>query len=122
MTSWLYASLQRRASQDDGYPVCVPPVGDRTTTAGPNPSSEADVGPAFLSSWLEDPMLDVLAKRYTTILVGGAHVAVVPALEDRMQGGYRNVVRSVVDAAQPRRGEPIVEIGCGPGAVVRWLP
>ena len=67
-------------------------------------------------------MLDVLAKRYTTILVGGAHVAVVPALEDCMQGGYRNVVRSVVDAAQPRRGEPIVEIGCGPGAVVRWLP
>jgi ubiquinone/menaquinone biosynthesis C-methylase UbiE len=38
-----------------------------------------------------------------------------------MQGGYRDVVRSVVDAAQPRRGERIVEIGCGPGAVVRWL-
>jgi SAM-dependent methyltransferase len=31
------------------------------------------------------------------------------------------VVRNVVDAARPRSGERIVEVGCGSGAVIRWL-
>jgi SAM-dependent methyltransferase len=71
------------------------------------------------SQW--EPFTAVLAERYTTIVVGGPHLGVVPLLEGRMQGGYRKVVRSVVDAAQPRRGEKIVEVGCGPGAVAGWL-
>jgi ubiquinone/menaquinone biosynthesis C-methylase UbiE len=84
-------------------------------------------GPAVLllplslarSQW--GPYVDVLAQHYTTIVVDGPHLGVVPTLESRMQGGYRRVVRSVVDAAHPTDGERVLEVGCGPGAVARWL-
>jgi ubiquinone/menaquinone biosynthesis C-methylase UbiE len=71
------------------------------------------------SQW--SPLLDDLSQQYTTIVLGGGYLGFVPTLEDRMRGGYQNVVRGVVDAAAPQRGERIVEIGCGSGAVARWL-
>jgi ubiquinone/menaquinone biosynthesis C-methylase UbiE len=71
------------------------------------------------SQW--EPFVPVLAQHYTTIVVAGAHLGVVPMLEARMQGGHRGIVRSVVDAAQPRREEAVLEVGCGPGSVARWL-
>jgi ubiquinone/menaquinone biosynthesis C-methylase UbiE len=71
------------------------------------------------SQW--EPLVPVLAQRYTTIVVGGEHMGVVPMLEGRMQGGYRRVVRSVVDRAGPRNGDAVLEVGCGPGTVARWL-
>jgi SAM-dependent methyltransferase len=71
------------------------------------------------SQW--DPLVPVLAKRYTTIVLGGPHVGIIPSLEERMQGGYRNVVRSIVDAADLAPGQRLLEVGCGSGAVVRWL-
>jgi SAM-dependent methyltransferase len=45
----------------------------------------------------------------------------VPNLEDRMRGGYRTVVRNLLDAAAPLPGEHIAEVGCGSGAVARFL-
>jgi SAM-dependent methyltransferase len=71
------------------------------------------------SQW--DPIVDTLARRYTTILLGGAFLGFVPTLETRMRGGYQSVVRQVVDACRPAPGESIVEIGCGSGAIARWL-
>jgi SAM-dependent methyltransferase len=71
------------------------------------------------SQW--DPLVPVLAERYTTIALGGAFLGIIPSLEERMQGGYRRVVRSVVEAAEPQPGQSILEVGCGSGAVIRWL-
>jgi SAM-dependent methyltransferase len=71
------------------------------------------------SQW--DPIVDKLAEHYTTIVLGGAFLGMVPSLEARMRGGYQTVVRNVVDAAGPMPGESILEVGCGSGAVARWL-
>ncbi|MBV9597100.1 MAG: class I SAM-dependent methyltransferase [Chloroflexi bacterium] len=77
--------------------------------------------PLSLSPSQWDPIVDALAERYTTLVLGGAFLGIVPTLEARMRGGYRNVVQNVVDAARPGAGESIAEIGCGSGAVARWL-
>src|SRR6266851_2532579 len=53
---------------------------------------------------IEPALLPVLAEQYTTIVLGGAFVGIIPSLEARMQGGYRTVVRSVVDAADLQPG------------------
>lgn len=71
------------------------------------------------SQW--EPISQTLAQHYTTITLGGAFLGFVPSLEARMRGGYQTVVRNVVDAARPAAGERIVEVGCGSGAVIRWL-
>jgi SAM-dependent methyltransferase len=71
------------------------------------------------SQW--DPLVPVLAERYTTIVLGGAFLGMIPSLEARMQGGYRGVVRAVVQAAEIQPRQSILEVGCGSGAVVRWL-
>ncbi|HYY90292.1 MAG TPA: methyltransferase domain-containing protein, partial [Chloroflexota bacterium] len=71
------------------------------------------------SQW--DPLVPALAETYTTIVLGGAFLGIIPSLEERMRGGYQRVVQSVVEAADVRAGERVLEVGCGSGAVVRWL-
>jgi SAM-dependent methyltransferase len=71
------------------------------------------------SQW--DPLVPSLSEHYTTIVLGGAHVGIIPSLEERMRGGYQRVVRSVVEAADVQPGQTILEVGCGSGAVARWL-
>jgi len=71
------------------------------------------------SQW--DPLVSVLAEQYTTIVLGGAFLGIIPSLEERMRGGYRGVVRAAVEAADVQPGERILEVGCGSGAVARWL-
>jgi SAM-dependent methyltransferase len=71
------------------------------------------------SQW--DPLVPALAEQYTTIVLGGAFLGIIPSLEARMQGGYRHVVRSLVEAAETQPGQSILEVGCGSGAVARWL-
>jgi SAM-dependent methyltransferase len=77
--------------------------------------------PLSLSPSQWDPLVDTLARRFTTITLGGAYLGFVPTLEARMRGGYQTVVRNVLEAAQPQPSERIVEVGCGSGAVIRWL-
>jgi SAM-dependent methyltransferase len=72
------------------------------------------------SQW--DPLLARLAERFCTISVSGPHVGFIPVLEGRAaSAGYRRMVRTVVEAVAPRPGERILEVGCGSGAVIRWL-
>ena len=64
------------------------------------------------SQWY--PAVDTLAEHFTTIVLGGAFLGLVPSLEARMRGGYQTVVRNVVDATRPTPGESIVEVGAAP--------
>ncbi len=71
------------------------------------------------SQW--DRLVPVLAEHYSTITLGGAFLGFVPFLEERMRGGYREVVRTLVDAANLRPGETVLEVGCGSGTIARWI-
>jgi SAM-dependent methyltransferase len=71
------------------------------------------------SQW--DPLLPALAERYTTITLGGPYLGMVATLETRIRGGYGDVVRGLAETAGIRSGDAILEVGCGSGAVVRWL-
>ena len=77
--------------------------------------------PLSLSPSQWDAIVDRLAERYTVLVLGGAFLGIVPTLEARMRGGYQYVVGNVVDAARPAPFETIAEIGCGSGAIARWL-
>ena len=71
------------------------------------------------SQWA--PLLPALAARYCTITIGGAFIFPMSILEQRARGGYQAVLGALVDAVAPRPGEAILEVGCGCGAVARWL-
>lgn len=71
------------------------------------------------SQW--QPLLSLLSTRYCTITLGGPRLGMVAHLEARACAGYLGVVRRLLDEAQLRPGEDVLEVGCGSGAIVRWL-
>jgi SAM-dependent methyltransferase len=71
------------------------------------------------SQW--EPLIPELSENYCTISLGGPLVGAVSLLEARGRSGYLSVVRSVLDLAQIKPGEVILEIGGGSGVVLREL-
>jgi len=71
------------------------------------------------SQW--EPLIPMLAAHYCTITLGGAALGMVAYLEARGRLGYMDAVRSLIEAAQVRPGDEVVEIGCGSGVLLRWL-
>ena len=67
-------------------------------------------------------LLPRLSRDYTTIVLGGAELGMVATLEARGRSpGYLSVLRSLMQAAQLKSGEAILEVGCGTGVLDRWL-
>jgi SAM-dependent methyltransferase len=78
--------------------------------------------PFFLAPSQWDPALPELARRFTLIRLGGAHIGGVAALEDRdRMPSYRAMFRSLVDLLAPAPGSRILDVGCGTGAFDRQL-
>ncbi len=72
------------------------------------------------SQW--EPILGELRKRYTTVSLSGVHTAPTSILEERASTpGYRSMLQSILDRLRPAPGARLLEVGCGCGAVSRWL-
>lgn len=78
--------------------------------------------PMFLSPSQWEPLAPRLAEHYCTITLGGAALGAVALLEARGRAsGYLRMVGNLIDETQLRPGEAVLEVGCGSGALLRWL-
>ena len=78
--------------------------------------------PLFLTPSQWEPLMPALSERYCTITLGGAALGPVAILEARGHAiGYLEMVRTLIEVAELRSGEAILEVGCGSGVPARWL-
>lgn len=77
--------------------------------------------PLALSPSQWEPLIPALSEHFCTIALGGATLGMVAHLEARAQSGYMRVIHQVIDETQLQPGQSVLEVGCGPGAVIRRL-
>ncbi|MBI4640790.1 MAG: methyltransferase domain-containing protein, partial [Candidatus Tectomicrobia bacterium] len=72
------------------------------------------------SQW--EPLLPTLSQQYCTITLGGAELGSAAVLEARGRApGYLRMVRTLMDEILLQPGATILDVGCGTGALDRWL-
>jgi SAM-dependent methyltransferase len=72
------------------------------------------------SQW--DPIVPALRDQYFTVILGGPELGILPLLEHRgRSAGFQRLLRTMLDEIQPEPGATILDVGCGTGAVDRWL-
>jgi len=72
------------------------------------------------SQW--EPLVPLLSGRYATVTLGGQELGFVPLLEDRARTpGYTRLVGGALEMAGLDAAHDILEVGCGPGSLLRWL-
>lgn len=78
--------------------------------------------PLGLSSAQWDPVIDHLADSYRVVLISGVHVEPTSNLEERaVNPGHRAIVGSLLDHLDLQPGQKVLEVGCGSGAIARWI-
>ena len=78
--------------------------------------------PMMLAASQWEPIVERLSEKFTVIVLGGPHLGMVAMLEARAASpGYLRVVRSVIDEIGLRAGWHLLDVGCGTGALDRWL-
>ena len=75
--------------------------------------------PLFLTPSQWEPLIPALSESYCTMTLGGAALGAVALLEARI--GYLEMVRTLIEVAELRSGEAVLEVGCGSGVLARWL-
>ena len=77
--------------------------------------------PLALSPSQWEPLIEQLSRHCCTITLGGAHVGMVAHLETRAQSSYMRVIDQLINELNLTPGQSVLEVGCGPGAIVRRL-
>src|SRR6266851_1541991 len=78
--------------------------------------------PFFLAPSQWAPAVAQLARTFTVVTLGGAHLGGVAALEDRARAPtYQAMFRTLIDLMAPAPGEAILDVGCGAGSLDRLL-
>lgn len=77
--------------------------------------------PLALSPSQWQPLIEQLSQHCCTIILGGAHLGMVAHLETRAQSSYMRVIDQLINELNLTPGQSVLEVGCGPGAIVRRL-
>jgi ubiquinone/menaquinone biosynthesis C-methylase UbiE len=78
--------------------------------------------PFFLAPSQWAPAIERLARQFTVITLGGAHLGGVATLEDRARAPtYQAMFKTLIDLMAPRPDEAILDVGCGAGSLDRLL-
>ncbi|HLN88033.1 MAG TPA: methyltransferase domain-containing protein [Candidatus Limnocylindrales bacterium] len=77
--------------------------------------------PLALSPSQWEPLISALSANFCTITLGGAHLGMVAHLETRAQSSYMRVIDQLISELNLAPGQSVLEVGCGPGAIVRRL-
>ncbi len=77
--------------------------------------------PLALSPSQWQPLLVSLSENFCTITLGGAHLGMVAHLESRAQSSYMRIIDLLLSEINLVPGQSLLEVGCGPGAIVRRL-
>ena len=77
--------------------------------------------PLALSPSQWEPLIEPLSRHCCTITLGGAHLGMVAHLETRAQSSYMRLIDQLIDELNLAPGQSVLEVGCGPGAIVRRL-
>lgn len=76
--------------------------------------------PFFLAASQWDPAIPELARSFSVIRIGGAHVGGIAILEERAAGpSYQAMFRTLLDLMELPSNARVLDVGCGSGALDR---